>query len=83
MLRNLLLLIFVQALGIFAAVSPEGSSPGAQVTLHDSLKSIMANAKTEAPRRGGGRDLLQFGGAFGGALLTSGSFTMMAASGGF
>merc|ERR1719310_2386022 len=25
----------------------------------------------------------QFGGAFGGALLTSGSFTMMAASGGF
>lgn len=26
---------------------------------------------------------LQFGGAFGGALLTSGSFTMMAASGGF
>ena len=29
------------------------------------------------------RKLLQFGGAFGGALLTSGSFTMMAASGGF
>jgi len=25
----------------------------------------------------------QFGGSFGGALLTSGSFTMMAASGGF
>lgn len=30
-----------------------------------------------------GRRLLQFGGSFGGALLTSGSFTMMAASGGF
>ena len=29
------------------------------------------------------RRQLQFGGAFGGALLTSGSFTMMAASGGF
>jgi hypothetical protein len=29
------------------------------------------------------RRLLQFGGAFGNALLTSGSFTMMAASGGF
>jgi len=30
-----------------------------------------------------GHRQLQFGGAFGGALLTSGSFTMMAASGGF
>lgn len=29
------------------------------------------------------RRKLQFGGTFGGALLTSGSFTMMAASGGF
>ena len=30
-----------------------------------------------------GRRQLQFGGSFGGATLTSGSFTMMASSGGF
>ena len=44
--------------------------------------SVVVDEEAELARRRNRRHL-QFGGAFGGALLTSGSFTMMAASGGF
>lgn len=47
------------------------------------LFGSMAEMKEHMGSHGGDRRRLQFGGAFGGALLTSGSFTMMAASGGF
>ena len=88
MLRNLVLLFIVQVLGIFAAASPGGvASPAGSMALQDSMKTVLSSSgsMTPEPRRnaGSGRNLLQFGGAFGGALLTSGSFTMMAASGGF
>jgi hypothetical protein len=51
------------------------------VTIKDSSGNTLLS-RTAAPA-GSGRRRTQFGGAFGGALLTSGSFTMMAASGGF
>ena len=57
-----------------------------QPAMAHSLRVTMASAMPKTPlaaERRTGRNLLQFGGAFGGALLTSGSFTMMAASGGF
>ena len=55
----------------------DGAATTATLKTADGVFPVAVEAPEEAGRR------LQFGGAFGGALLTSGSFTMMAASGGF
>ena len=55
----------------------DGAAMTATLKTADGVFPVAVEAPEEAGRR------LQFGGAFGGALLTSGSFTMMAASGGF
>ena len=72
-------LIFGFTKGLRAIPSTPPCSIVAQPMDYGTVRRKLAEvASTEATKRE-----LQFGGAFGGALLTSGSFTMMAASGGF
>lgn len=71
--RNQSSVAFYASRGDVITVGSEG-----EIVAKDAAENELLNLPGGSRRR-----LTQFGGAFGGALLTSGSFTMMAASGGF